>query len=859
MRKFVKTKKLLHHVLASALLLVCAQNALAQCAGTVYFKAPSDWTEAYVGGYGASSLGKMTLNENGYYEYNLLDLKIPSGYDPKFAIANQDDTDGLIIVSTKGFGISPTVASASWPTYDANIPCPGAGNILYVTQNPNNPSRTYTGDVPPDAKFFYVLLPEGKEWLFDELMLRYTMSNGTVKDTAMVPAGNMCGWFYMFFAEFPSDAVLYRKNSPDSRIGQNGLQNDGGAVNPIDLNKLVKVFDSENLYFIPDAAMRPGAGDGGWYGEDPGVDGVCKFALAALIYDTDMYLNEVFTDCCAEDRNLNSKYETCVGVHHGIVNVDLGADNKPVYSGSANAVKCFGNEENFKTLFNYTPNKNEVVCYNIPFRHYGKDARWGFDSDSMVMNGLTGGFYPVENTTNADILTINGETMGPEPRARMKRPAAGPVPNNAEAVFGVDMDHVCSTPGYAGKMDCEGYFASGDEFSSPDLWCWGSYCEPGFTRWGYDGESAKTEKRNQHYCFESHATFTYRENQEFSIRGDDDIWVFINKKLAVDNGGTHLPAPGYVVLKNLNDTYEGTDGGPFLVPGQDYPLDIFYCDRRTTMSNLIIKTNIAFSSLVQSSSISISPHKVGSSAERLDICVEWSGGGDCASVALGGTSQPRTECGDDISSEVYYSIITSKGEAPANCDNCSALALGSVGYGGIDLTNPKKPVVYSDRIAGLASGDYRLVVNIDGQKAYYNFSVAGESEEDVSSSSAKASSSSSGAKATSSSSGNKTPGSNGSGDNDSGEGDSGDSDDDSDEGVEFAKPSFRVKMVGPFEFKIVMDEELPAKARAYAVMDMQGNVLRQGEIASVETPVEGLKSGSYIVKVGLGHRRVNIR
>ena len=240
------------------------------------------------------------------------------------------------------------------------------------------------------------------------------------------------------------------------------------------------------------------------------------------------------------------------------------------------------------------------------------------------------------------------------------------------------------------------------------------------------------------------------------------------------------------------------------------------------------------------------------------ICVEWSGGGDCASVALGGTSQPRTECGDDISSEVYYSIITSKGEAPANCDNCSALALGSVGYGGIDLTNPKKPVVYSDRIAGLASGDYRLVVNIDGQKAYYNFSVAGESEEDVSSSSAKASSSSSGAKATSSSSGNKTPGSNGSGDNDSGEGDSGDSDDDSDEGVEFAKPSFRVKMVGPFEFKIVMDEELPAKARAYAVMDMQGNVLRQGEIASVETPVEGLKSGSYIVKVGLGHRRVNI-
>lgn len=82
---------------------------------------------------------------------------------------------------------------------------------------------------------------------------------------------------------------------------------------------------------------------------------------------------------------------------------------------------------------------------------------------------------------------------------------------------------------------------------------------------------------------------------------------------------------------------------------------------------------------------------------------------------------------------------------------------------------------------------------------------------------------------------------------------------DSDDGVEFAKPSFRIKMVGPFEFAIVMDEELSTKARAYAVMDLQGNVLRQGEIASTETPVERLKSGSYIVKVGLGYRRVNIR
>ena len=74
----------------------------------------------------------------------------------------------------------------------------------------------------------------------------------------------------------------------------------------------------------------------------------------------------------------------------------------------------------------------------------------------------------------------------------------------------------------------------------------------------------------------------------------------------------------------------------------------------------------------------------------------------------------------------------------------------------------------------------------------------------------------------------------------------------------FAEPSFRIKMVGPFQFKIVMEESVPEKANKYAVMDLQGRVLRQGDIRA-ETNVPVLSSGTYIVKVGLGTRRVNIR
>ena len=84
-------------------------------------------------------------------------------------------------------------------------------------------------------------------------------------------------------------------------------------------------------------------------------------------------------------------------------------------------------------------------------------------------------------------------------------------------------------------------------------------------------------------------------------------------------------------------------------------------------------------------------------------------------------------------------------------------------------------------------------------------------------------------------------------------------DDGSDDGMEFASPSFRIEMTGPFEFKIVMDEEVSSIKKSYAVMDLQGRVLLQGAIDAQETLVPALSKGSYIVKVGIGYRRVNIR
>ena len=66
-------------------------------------------------------------------------------------------------------------------------------------------------------------------------------------------------------------------------------------------------------------------------------------------------------------------------------------------------------------------------------------------------------------------------------------------------------------------------------------------------------------------------------------------------------------------------------------------------------------------------------------------------------------------------------------------------------------------------------------------------------------------------------------------------------------------------MTGSFEFEIVMDDDLPSLAKQYAVMDMKGQVLSVGELSSKETHVKVPTRGVYIVRVGLGYKRVNMK
>lgn len=90
---------------------------------------------------------------------------------------------------------------------------------------------------------------------------------------------------------------------------------------------------------------------------------------------------------------------------------------------------------------------------------------------------------------------------------------------------------------------------------------------------------------NYHFTTELHAIFDYQGGEVFTFTGDDDLWLFINERLAIDLGGLHPELSATVDL----DAMAGQLG---IVVGERYQMDIFHAERRTSQSNFRIETTI---------------------------------------------------------------------------------------------------------------------------------------------------------------------------------------------------------------------------------------------------------------------------
>ncbi|MDR2732908.1 MAG: fibro-slime domain-containing protein, partial [Fibromonadaceae bacterium] len=543
-----------------------AGNAAAQCKGKkVYIQLPDGWgTNVYILWNG--KFERMTTTTEGAwttftFPTTLQNDDANSANRAEMIITDYDDyynnAGTTHYITTRDIGSSKNLpentASRRFSCNDFSSPA------TYISFNPSTPSKPNISALPPDAKYLYFLPPDAPEWVSGKSYVY----NGTSTE-AMEPAPGMCGWYRIvyFNRAAPATAQFYLGSSGTKKVGSLG---EDGYID------LAAKFASmgNDVYFVADEEE--------WYPMDPGIsDGSrCGYNLAAFIYDTDPSVHPDFScgvyqdeDNCTEAPANTNKKTKCTGVRKGLVKPNLDPVTKKTEYGGVDPQGCWTSRSWFDTAFKSSPGVNVTHCFDLPFKQE-QNGRFEFDSDKWLNadGSLIGGFFPE--------MLHNAPTDPSCPSCNTKRTAEVFTP----------MHEKLTVEQFDSYVSKEGDFMNGN---TPELsamlpgatentvWDWGARDK---LRWYLHGATSilgnAKSKANQHFCFESHAEFVYQKGQVFDFRGDDAIWIFIDNRLSVDLGGAHMAAPARVNLDTMG-----------LTAGVTYPIDIFFCDMRTTQSNV---------------------------------------------------------------------------------------------------------------------------------------------------------------------------------------------------------------------------------------------------------------------------------
>ncbi|HWB20803.1 MAG TPA: fibro-slime domain-containing protein [Phycisphaerales bacterium] len=221
------------------------------------------------------------------------------------------------------------------------------------------------------------------------------------------------------------------------------------------------------------------------------------------------------------------------GVYNGNISANLGADQKPVFTGAG-----------YLATSPYKDSSNRAICYTLYDPAQGDHAGVkGANSKGGIKNETSFNSWfrdnPSYNMSKTLTITLNKAADG-------------------SYVFDDKLD-----PTY---QNLSGFFPIEGQLY---------------------GNEAGSPNRNFHFTFELHTQFTYKagQNQTFKFIGDDDVWVFINNKLVIDLGGVHSAQEQFVSLDRLGLTHN-----------KKYNLDFFYAERHRTQANCRIQTNLVLQS-----------------------------------------------------------------------------------------------------------------------------------------------------------------------------------------------------------------------------------------------------------------------